>query len=509
MVNNVDNNNRIAKNTLFLYFRMVLVLIVGLYTSRVVLNALGSSDFGLYNVIAGFVTLFSFLNVGLSSSLQRYYNYEGGRNGDLGYKKVFTAGLCVHVCMAFILLLVLESFGLWYVNNVLVLPEGRLPAANILFQFSVLSLALVIIQVPYSGAVIAYERLDFYALVSIVEVVLRLLLVILLPILPFDKLIFYASIQLFISILNFIIYVIYTKAKFKFLHFTKPIDYRLLKSMVSFSGWNLIGTLAFLLKSHGVNLLLNLFFGTVVNAARGVASQISGSIMGFSNNISMSFRPQIVGSYAVGDTKRTYKLFLTQSKICYCFILMLITPVIIEMDYLLYIWLGDAVPEYTNVFASLVLIDAMINTLNTPVTQVVYATGKIKNYQIFSALVNLLILPFCWLFLKIGFDAWTVFIITIVFSIICQIVCLIILHDVFRFSYIDYISHIVFPCISMSVLVPAPLFFFSQFYPDSFMRLVIISISSLLFTILFLYSFFLSFSERKLIDYYFSKLFKR
>lgn len=509
MSDSASNNSRIARNTAFLYARMVFVLIVGLYTSRVVLNALGASDFGVYNVIAGFVALFSFLNATLSSSLQRYYNYEGGRSGEEGFTNVFSVGFRVHLIIALVVVLLLETFGLWYINNVIVLPDGRLPAANLLFQFSVLSLALVIIQVPFSGAVIAKEKMDFYAVISIVEVLLRLVLVILLPHIPFDKLIVYAIIQLFISVLNFVIYVWYTRYNFAFIRVTKCVDKTLLRSILSFSGWNLLGSLAFLLKSHGVNLILNAFFGTIVNAARGVATQISGAIMGFSHNISMSFRPQLVGSYAVGNIKRTYNLFLTQSKICYCLILMLITPVILEMDFILRLWLGDAVPEYTNVFAALVLIDAMINTLNTPVTQVVYATGNIKSYQIFSALVNILLLPACWLFMKLGFDAWVAFLVTIVFSVICQLVCLIIMHSVFKYSYWDYLKRVVLPCAFMTLLVPLLPVFMVHTMDDSFLRLLLISLASLAATVCLLYFVFLSSAEKGLAVKFVRKIIKK
>lgn len=496
MSDNTSNNRRIAKNTLFLYARMILVLIVGLYTSRVVLGVLGASDFGLYNVIAGFVILFSFLNTTLSSSLQRYYNFEGGLKGDQGFTNVFSVGFRVHALLAIVVFILLETGGLWYINNVMVVPENRISAANILYQLSLFSLIIIILQVPYSGLVIAKERMDFYAIISLVEIVFRLILVILLPKVPYDKLIAYSIIQLFITILSFVLYLVYTHKQFKFIHLTKTIDKNLLKSILSFSGLNLIGSFAFMLKTQGVNLILNAFFGTIVNAARGVASQISGAIMGFSSNISMSFKPQLVSSYAVGDSSRTFQLFLTQSKICYCLILMLITPVILEMNYLLDIWLGDSVPKYTNIFASLVLIDSMISTLNAPVTQVVYATGNIKRYQIYSAIVNFSLLPVCWLFMKVGCEPWVAFCITIVFSVVCQIVCLRIMHDVFEFSYTEYTKRIIVPCLIMTIFVPLIPTLITFLMHDTFLRLILVGATSILGTIIYLYSFFLSPSEK-------------
>lgn len=493
-----SNNYRIAKNTIFLYIRMIVVLLVGLYTSRVVLNVLGASDFGISNVVGGFVSLFAFLNATFSSSIQRFYNYEGGKTGDEGFTRVYSAGLRVHIVLALAIFVLLESFGIWYVNHVMVLPEGRLFAANVVYQLAILNLLLVILQIPYSGAIVAKERLDFYAVVNIVEVVLKLFLIILLPHVSFDKLIAFASVQLLVQFAVFAMYVSYAKIQFPCIRWTKKVDKSLLKGMLSFSGWTLFGSFAFMFKGQGVNLVLNSFFGTVVNAARGVAYQINSAVMGFSSNITLSFRPQLVQSYAEGDEKRTFSLFISQSRLCYFVTLMLITPVILEMDFLLYLWLGDAVPAFTNIFASLVLIDAMINTLNAPVTQVVFATGKIKGYQIWSALVNLVLIPICWAFLKMGFDAWIVFVLTIFISILCQIACLIVMHHVFQYSYRDYLFKTVIPCFAMTVLVPLLPLAITLLMHDSFLRLILVGFTSLIVTLFLLYFIFLNAEEKDL-----------
>ncbi len=506
MVDSVSNNNRIARNTLFLYVRMVFVLLVGLYTSRVVLNVLGASDFGISNVVGGFVSLFSFLNATFSSSLQRFYNYEAGKRGDDGFRDVYSAGLRVHILLAIIVFLLLESFGIWYINYVMVLPEDRLFAANVLYQFSIINLLLIILQIPFTGAIIAKEKMDFYAIVSIVDVLLKLILIVLLPYVPFDKLIAFASIQLLVQVINSVLYVWYAKKQIKCLKWTKSVDIPLLKGLVSFSGWTLIGSFAFMFKGQGVNLVLNSFFGTIVNAARGVAYQINNAVIGFSSNLSMSFRPQLVQSYAEGDEKRTYTLFSSQSRLCYFMTLMLITPVILEMDYLLHLWLGDAVPAYTNVFATLVLVDAMINTLNAPVTQVVFATGKIKAYQIWSALINILLIPLCWIFLRFGFEAWIVFLLTIIVSVVCQIACLIVMHCVYNYSYSDYCRNTLLPCLIMTILVPLVPFAITCIMSDSFLRLMLVCFSSLLVTTTLLYFVFFTASEKVLVQGYLRKL---
>lgn len=503
-----SSNNRIAKNTVFLYARMILVLVVGLYTSRVVLNLLGASDFGLYNVVAGFVSLFSFLNASFSTSIQRFYNFEGGRSGDEGFTRVFSVGFRVHVILAIIVFILLETFGLWYINNIMVLPPGRIYDANVVFQLSVFSLVLVIIQIPYLGAIIAKEKLDFFALVSIIEVLFRLGFIIFLPYAPFNKLIFFAIIQFAVTLICFSLYFIYAKHSIKSLHLIHSIDKYLLTEMLSFSGWTLVGSFAFIFKGQGVNLVLNSFFGTIVNAARGIAFQVNNAVSGFATNIGMSFRPQLVESYSVGNYSRTYKLFFTQSKVCYCFILMIITPLIIEMDFVLHIWLGDAVPDQTGIFTSLVLIDALVNTLVSPVTQVVFATGDIKKYQITTALINILLVPICWLFLWFGYDAWVAFLLTIIVSIICQVACLIIMHSVFEYSVKEYFYRIIIPCIAITLLLPLPLCIMHNYIEGAWSRLIAESIGSVLLTVLLSLLFFFSRVERNMMVHHVKRIMK-
>lgn len=504
-----SSNSRIAKNTIFLYARMILVLIVGLYTSRVVLNLLGASDFGLYNVVAGFVSLFSFLNASFSTSIQRFYNYEGGRYGNDGFTRVFSVGFRVHVLLTAVVFVILETFGLWYINNVMVLPEGRLNEANIVFQLSIMSLVLVIIQIPYVGAIIAKERLNYFALVSIIEVLFRLGLIIWLPCAPFNKLILFAIIQFVVTLICFVLYYIYAIINIKSLKLLRVIDKPLLKEMLSFSGWTLVGSFAFIFKGQGVNLVLNSFFGTVVNAARGIAFQVNNAISGFSTNLGMSFRPQLVESYAVGNYSRTFNLFLTQSKICYCFILMIISPLILEMDFVLHVWLGDAVPDQTGLFTVLVLIDALVNTLVSPVTQVIFATGKIKYYQLCTATINIVLVPLCWLFLRMGYDAWVAFLLTIIISVVCQVACMIVMHRVFDYNVKEYINKIIIPCLLITLLLPLPLYLAHEVLEGTWTRLIVESFGSVLVTVLLLFLLVFSKAEINMAMSYIRKVLKR
>ena len=455
MALNKLDNTRLVKNTVFLYIRMFFVLIVSFYTSRVVLQVLGVNDFGIYNVVAGFVSMFGFFNATLSSSMQRFYNYEGTRR----YHDVYVAGLTIHIALALFLFVLLETIGVWYVNSVMVITEGRLVAANIVFQATIISMLFVILQIPYTGAIMADERMDYYALISIIDVILKLVAVLILPQLPYDSLIAYSVLLLIVSILSFCCYFFYSKSKILVgkvtFHdlFHKGSSRALLKDILGFSGWNLFGSFVFLVKVQGLNLLLNLFFGPVVNAARGISMQVNGGITGFSGNVAIAFRPQIVSSYAESDIKRCLSLMFYESKICYCLILLLIIPVIIDIDYILSLWLGSVIPDRANIFSILVLIDSLVCTLNTPMTQVAFATGKIRFYQICSSCVNLLLLPISFVLLKLGYNPESVFWMTIIFSIANNIGCFYAIRKLVSFSIWDYLRTVLIPCLSVTILI--------------------------------------------------------
>lgn len=499
MSDNSVKNKRIAKNTVFLYLRMLLVLIVQLYTSRVILNTLGIQNFGIYNVVAGFVTMFGFLNSTLSSSMQRFYNYEGSRNGSKGFRDVYITGVNIQIGLGLLILLLLETFGLWYVNTIMVIPADRLLAANILFQSSCLSLFLVLFQLPYLGAIMAKEHMNYYALVSILEVVLKLVIVLVLPFLPFDKLITYALLYLLISITNALMYFIYSRIKFHELRYRFEFNKSLFKSMLSFSGWNLIGTFAFMLRGQGVNMLLNAFFGPVVNAARGIAFQVNSAISGFSSNIATAFKPQLVNSFAEGHKTRTIQLMLSESKICFMLIGLLVTPVAIEIDYLLHIWLGDKIPNHTALFTILVLIDLLVSTLNTPITHITWATGRIRKFQIYSSVVNLMLLPACWIFLKQGANSYMVFVITIVISCCNQCVCVICANNEIRFGLITYVQKVLVPCFLYIGILPIVPYLIVNILDSSFLRLFIVSLSSVLVAVFLMYFIGLQKTEKELV----------
>ena len=498
-----DNNKRIAKNTAFLYIRMLFVLFVALYTSRVVLNTLGVEDFGVYNVVAGFVTLFGFFNATLSSSMQRFYNYEGINDQVNGYYRVYSTGLIIHLALYVIIFILLETFGLWYVNSVMVVPDDRLFAANIVYQ------STVVLQIPYMGAIMAKERMDYYAVVSMLDVIMKLIAVIILPYLPFDKLIIYSLITLIISIFDFVCYYIYAKRKILIKKNGWNIDKQLFNSMLSFSGWNLIGTFAFLLKGQGLNMVLNVYFGPIINAARGVAYQVNGAINGFSTNIATAFRPQIVNTYAQGDNDKTKYLMFMESRVCYALMCLLTIPIMLELDVLLPLWLGDAIPANTKIFAILVLIDSLVCTLNTPCSQVAFAVGRINKYQIATSLVNLGLIPVSWLFLYLGYDAVSVFVITIIFSVVNQLVCLIQLKYIFPYKLRDYLKTVIVPCCVMTVVLPIIPFFVHNVMSFSILRFLLVLVTDVIGGIILMYFVVLSGKERLKTVQYVKEMFFR
>ena len=306
-----DSNKRIAKNTAFLYIRLLFVLFVSIYTTRVVLRYLGIEDYGIYNVVAGFVLMFSFLNNSMSISIQRFYNYVKGEDGELSQSDVYSAALLAQGIIAVATLVLLESVGWWYINNVMVVPPERVFAANCVFQFSVLSLVVVVMQGPFSGAILSNERMDYFALGSMVDVVLRLVIVLVLPYLPFDKLISYGVVSFVVSIVGFFWYFLYCHRCFRDLRFVKDRSGILLRRLLTFSGWNLLDMFSYTVKGQGLNVLINAFFGPTVNAARGISNQIMSAIQGFSSNIVMAFRPQLVESYAKGELARTTMLMFS------------------------------------------------------------------------------------------------------------------------------------------------------------------------------------------------------
>ena len=489
----MSNNSRIARNTIFLYARMLVVLVISLYTTRIILKSLGEVDFGVNNVVAGVVAMFAFLNASLTACIQRFYNYEHGKSGDESMNKVYVTSCIIQVLLALIVFILVETIGIWYMNNILVVPAERFHAAMVLFQCTVVSLVLIIIQVPFSSAIMAYEKMDYYAYVGVVDVFLKLLIAFIITYYVGDKLILYGILLAIVSLIDFILYYVYVKIKFKELHFNFVFDKALFKNMLWFAGWSLFGSFAMVMRNQGLSMILNAFFGPVVNAARGISYQIKGGLAGFINNISTATRPQVVEAYARKDFARSTKLTFASTKICYYLLYMMALPVAYEMNYILKLWLGSSIPENTVIFSILMLVVALVDGLNPPITTLIYATGRNGLYNVLTSIGGLLVLPLSYFGLKVGMHPAFVYVVSILVSALVQAISMWCLQRAVGISIPQYIKSVLLPCFLVSfvtILLPLPIVVFLD---SAFLRLVMTTILSI-FSI-GLISYFLGFNK--------------
>ena len=506
MADNSSANKRLAKNSLFLSIRMVIVLLITFYTTRVILATLGVEDYGVYNVVCGFISMFAFLNTSMSNGIQRFFNYEFGKNGEEGAVKVYNTALIIQTILAIVILVVIEAFGIWYINNKMVIPDNRMIAAQWIFQFAVVSFIFNIFQAPYTAAVMAHEKMDFYAVVSILDAVFKLLIVYTLPIIGRDYLITYGFLWMFISVINWILYFIYTKHNFKEIRLIKVHQKDLFKSMLSFSGWNMFGSFSGVMKEQGINLIINLFFGPVVNAARAVASQVNGGMESFVMNVTIPVRPQVVQSYAKGDISRTMNLTYSISKLsCYVFYIAAL-PIIMEIDYILHLWLGSNVPEHTSAFIVIILMTTMIANLNSAVSNVVHASGKMMKYQVTTGLLGIASVPAAYIALKLGAKVEIALVITFFSKAIAQYFSLIILKGIVEYSLFDYCKKVLLPIflvIIMTFWVPLILKLSMQ---ASFLRLILVGTISVISVCLSILLIGLNNSEKQMVKQIIGKL---
>lgn len=498
----MSNNKTIFSNTLFLYTRLIFILFVSLYTSRVVLNVLGVIDYGIYNVVAGFVSMFAFLNTSMINSVQRFYNYEKGIGNINGVKAVYNMAVRIQLFIGVITVLLLEFIGVWYINNVMVIPVERLSAANWVFQFSVFSLFLVIFQIPYSSAVVSHEKMNFYAFVGICDAVFKLIIAILLPYASCDSLIIYSLLMFLISIMNFLLYYIYAKCNFEEIRLERGFHKPLFVKIASFSGWNIFDAAAFIIQGQGVNLLMNSFFGPIVNASRGIAYQIQSTIYNFSSNLATAFKPQLVESFAQQDYKRTTTMFYSMSKACFFMQYVLSIPVLLELDYILMIWLGHNIPAYATSFTRLVLVNTILNCFNMPMSQTVQATGRIRSYQVIRSFVLMSVLPISYLVLRFYEIPQSVFYVIIFLTIILQPLSLYLLGRVFQLDYKDYLLKVIFPSSIFAVITLIPPVILSYFMTSGFLKLILTVIIVVITSIVMAWLVLLSKSEKSMLKSY-------
>lgn len=448
------NNRRIAKNTMMLYFRMLLIMAVSFYTSRVVLQTLGVVDYGIYNVVGGIVAMFGFLNSAMSSSTQRYLTFELGRGDTERLKKVFVTSVNIHIMISVIVFVLAETIGLWLLYNKMTIPVERFNAAFWVYQCSILSTMVMFISVPYNATIIAHEKMSAFAYISILEVVLKLLIVYLLLIGDIDKLILYAVLMLTVQVIIRFIYNIYCKRHFEETKYSFLFDRPLFKEMLSFSGWNLWGNMAAVAFTQGLNILLNMFFGPVVNAARGVAVQVQQAVTQFSMNFQTAINPQITKSYAIEDYEYMHSLIFRSSRFTFFLLLCICLPVFMEAEALLGIWLKE-VPEYSAVFLRIILCATIVDALANPLMISAQATAHIKIYQSVVGGILLTILPIAYVVLKLGGNPQSVFIVHLLICTIAFIVRLFIIRPMIRLSLTKYIKEVIVRCAVVGICAGA------------------------------------------------------
>lgn len=399
--NHNTTNNNIAKNALLLYVRMFITMLVGLYTSRVILQVLGVEDYGIYNVVGGFVTMFSLISSSLSGAISRFLTYELGI-GNLGrLKSVFSSSILVQLILAIIIIVLAETVGLWFLNNMMVIPKASLSAAFWVFQFSLVTFTLNLISVPYNAAIVAHERMDIYAYISIFEVVCKLLICYVIVMSPIDKLVFYSILLCMVGVSVQSIYMIFCKRTFFECVFHIEYNKQILKQMFGFASWNFIGSSASILRTQGASILLNLFGGPVVNAANGISTTICGVVSNFVGNFTTAFSPQITKKYAAKEYESLIVLIIYSSKISFYLMFLITLPVMLNTEFILQKWLG-IVPNHTVLFVQLTLIYLLSDSISRPLIIAKNATGQIRNYQLVVGGILLLMLPLSYIALNIG-----------------------------------------------------------------------------------------------------------
>lgn len=436
-----SNNKRIAKNTLLLYFRMLFMMAISLYTSRVVLNALGVEDFGIYNVVGGVVAMFSMLSGSLTTAITRFITYELGTENRENLKKIFSSAVTIQVGLAILIILLAETVGVWFLNVKMNIPEVRIAAANWVFQFSILTFTVNLISVPYNASIIAHERMAAFAYVSILEATGKLAIAFLIMISPMDRLIFYSILMCIVAFIVRLAYGFYCKRHFEECSYHFIFDKDLLRRMFCYAGWNLIGTSSAVLRDQGGNIVMNLFCGPAVNAARGIAFQVNTAINGFVANFMTALNPQITKSYASGDRDYMMTLVYQGARLSFYMLLLLSLPVWVNANYILELWL-KIVPEHTVSFVQLVLLFAMSESISNPLITAMHATGRIRNYQLVVGGLQMLNLPISYLFLRMGTIPEIVFIVAIIISQCCLAARLIMLRRMIGLSIREYLKKV-------------------------------------------------------------------
>lgn len=474
------DNKKIAKNTLYLYFRMILLMGINLYASRLVLKLLGIEDYGIYNIVGGVVNMFTFMGGAMTAATQRYLNYFLGQNNKKDLQKVFNASLRIHLVAAIVVVVLCETLGLWFLYDKLVIPSGRFDAAFWTFQCCIVATAGVVLSYPYNAVIIAREKMSAFAYISIYEATMKLLIIYLLYVSSFDRLILYAVFFMFVQLSVTFIYRLYCCRHFEETKFVLcGINKNLMMELVSFSSWNFLGNISAVLLLQGTNILLNLFFGPVVNAAKGVSVQVQHVVNQFFTNFQTAQNPQIVKTYAAGEYTEMHKLIFRSSRISFYLALIVIVPVIYKVNVILSLWL-ETVPKYTGMFVIYTLLFSLIQTMSMPVHMGCMATGNVKKLMMATSAIFFMVIPVGYLVLKYSNNPVSIFQLMLVLYILAQMIRVGVTASQIKFSLKLYIKETILPILltgSISFLTCGLL---SIFFSDNFFGIVCYSICTTL-----------------------------
>lgn len=491
----VSNNKRIAKNTIALYFRMILLMIISLYTSRIVLGTLGVVDYGIYNAVGGLVAMFSILSGSLSMSISRYITFELGKGDKEKLKKIFCTSVNVQWGLAFAVLIIAEIAGWWFLNNKMNIPAERMTAANWVLHCSIMVFVVNLISIPYNAAIIAHEKMQTFAYISILEAILKLLIVYALLVSPFDKLILYSFLMLGVAFLIRLIYGVYCKRQFEECTYHFINDKSLLKEMTSFAGWGFFGNLAQILNTQGLNILINVFFGVTLNAARGIANQVEMAVQQFANNFTVALNPQITKSYASGDYRYMHSLVFRGAKLSYFLMLIFAIPICLEAETILHIWL-TVVPDYSVLFIRWNFVNAMCVVLGNTLVTAVFATGDIKRYQIIVTSWGLLVFILSYVAFKLGYSVESSYIIYFVVYFTLLFIKLQIVKKQIKMSGWLFVKEVVLRPLLVTALSLVLPFLVCYYQSPSFLRLIETCVVGFISTSFFVYVFGLTTVER-------------
>ncbi len=504
MGSTIENNKRIAKNTLLLYFRMLFTMLISLYTSRVILHTLGVEDWGIYNVVGGIVMILSSVNWALSSATQRFLNYELGTGNFIKLKKVFNATFMLHLAFGLAIVILAETVGLWFLKTQIHFSPDRVGAAHWIYHFSVLCFFIGITQVPFGAIIGAHERMNVFAYLSIMEVSFKLLIVYMLTWFDFEKLKLYAVLVFIVTLISASIYRIYTYLHFQETKFMVVKEKAIYNDLFSFSAWSFLGSIVYAISTEGINILVNNFFGAAVNSAKGIAMQIEGVLRSFTGNFQSAANPQITKYFAANEKENMEKLVFRSAKFSLFMVFILALPIMIELPYILQLWLKD-VPPYTYYFALFILINTLVESSSGPLFTAIQASSKIKHLEIGASLDLAFTFLFTYVFYRLHYPPQTTILVSIFFNLLFYIVKLLLIKKILGFSIKKFMLDVHIPALPVLMLSPIIPIIIHKLMPSSFLRLIVIFTSAIMVVAALIYLMGLDDVEKKIIRTYLVK----